>query len=113
MSALRGSGRAASKEEVRVWIHFGPERKAALRFIFTKSLFARLQTQPFFPRLKSCGSASHGSNTRPVSPRCRGLKQPAAACRWCVIDCRGFAADKTRAIRAKPAVADQSINPVE
>src|ERR1700719_4932248 len=58
MSALRGSGRAASKEEVRVWIHFGPERKAALRFIFTKSLFARLQTQPFFPRLKSCGSAA-------------------------------------------------------
>ena len=26
----------------------GPQRKAALRFIFTKSLFARLQTQPFF-----------------------------------------------------------------
>src|SRR3984957_9006220 len=37
---------------------FGPQRKAALRFIFTKSLFARLQTQPFFPRLKSCGSAA-------------------------------------------------------
>ena len=36
----------------------GPQRKAALRFIFTKSLFARLQTQPFFPRLKSCGSAA-------------------------------------------------------
>ena len=56
MSALGGSGRAASKEEVRVWIHFGPERKAALRFIFTKNLF--LQTQLFFPRLKSCGSAA-------------------------------------------------------
>ena len=37
--------------------HFGPERKAALRFIFTRSLFARLQTQPFFPRLKSRDSA--------------------------------------------------------
>ena len=36
----------------------GPQRKAALRFIFTKNLFARLQTQPFFPRLKSCGSAA-------------------------------------------------------
>jgi hypothetical protein len=36
----------------------GPQRKAALRFIFTKSLFARLQTQPFFFRLKSCGSAA-------------------------------------------------------
>ncbi len=30
------------------WTHIGPQRKAALRFIFTKSLFARLQTQPFF-----------------------------------------------------------------
>jgi hypothetical protein len=41
-----------------VLTHFGPQRKAALRFIFTKSLFARLLTQPFFPRLKSCGSAA-------------------------------------------------------
>jgi hypothetical protein len=40
------------------YCYFGPQRKAALRFIFTKSLFARLQTQPFFPRLKSCGSAA-------------------------------------------------------
>jgi hypothetical protein len=32
-----------------VLTHIGPQRKAALRFIFTKSLFARLQTQPVFP----------------------------------------------------------------
>src|SRR4029077_3611839 len=45
----------------------GPQRKAALRFIFTKSLFARLQTQPFFPRLKSCGSAAGPIQAAPIS----------------------------------------------
>jgi hypothetical protein len=37
-----------SHRVLRFVTHFGPQRKAALRFIFTKSLFARLQTQPFF-----------------------------------------------------------------
>src|SRR5260370_39264088 len=47
-----------SERAFRLLTQTGPQRKAALRFIFTKSLFARLQTQPFFPRLKSCGSAA-------------------------------------------------------
>jgi hypothetical protein len=50
--------RLAGAQRLRALTHFGPQRKAALRFIFTKSLSARLQTQPFFPRLKSCGSAA-------------------------------------------------------
>src|SRR5258706_6471086 len=59
MSALRGKAEnICSQGAFPVLTQTGPQRQAALRFIFTKSLFVRLQTQPFFPRLKSCGSAA-------------------------------------------------------
>src|SRR5260370_22241311 len=70
-SAFGGRADVICSERVfPVLTHFGPQRKAALRFIFIKSLFARLQTQPFFPRLKSCGSAAGPNSAAPAGARC-------------------------------------------
>ena len=45
MSVYRGKAEVPFKRShFRFWTQTGPQRKAALRFIFTKSLFARLQT---------------------------------------------------------------------